>query len=152
DGGATDPVSTQPSPVVQPVRETPRPAFYGVRVKTDFERREVFKYLNELALFKNQWQLKTASATDYARLVEEKFRPILLELQEEIIREGWLQPRAVYGYFPCQSEANDVIIYAPEAATAKVVPREIQRISFPQQSEGRRLCIADFFAARASGR
>jgi 5-methyltetrahydrofolate--homocysteine methyltransferase len=154
DGETAEGVSTQPSPVVLPVPEIPRPAFYGVRVKTDFDLREVFKYLNELALFKNQWQLKTASATDYARLVEEKFRPILLELEQEIIRDGWLQPGAVYGYFPCQSEGNDVIIYGPEAvaSTTEANSREIQRITFPRQREGRKLCIADFFASRASGR
>ena len=154
DGEGAEAVSTEPSPVVLPVEEIPRPAFYGVRAKTDFDLREVFKYLNELALFKNQWQLKTASASDYARLVEEKFRPILLELEQEIIRDGWLQPRAVYGYFPCQSEGNDVIIYEPEAgaSAAERKSREIQRISFPRQREGRKLCIADFFASRASGR
>ena len=69
---------------------------------------EVFAYVNELALFKNQWQLKTASATDYQRLVEEKFRPILKELGREVIREGWFESKAVYGYFACQSDGNDV--------------------------------------------
>ena len=57
--------------------EHPDPPFWGTRVKRDFDLRELFQYINETALFKNQWQLKTASQQDYARLVEEKFRPIL---------------------------------------------------------------------------
>ena len=140
-------VSTTPSPVVQPLTEIPKPAFWGVRTRTDFDLREVFDYINELALFKNQWQLKTASATDYARLVEEKFKPILRDLKEEVIREGWFQPKAVYGFFPCQSDGNDVIIYDPKEQS-----RELLRFTFPRQREGRRLCIADFFASRSSGR
>ena len=55
------------------------PPFWGVRVRKDFDLREVFQYINETALFKNQWQLKTASQEDYLRLVEEKYRPDLEE-------------------------------------------------------------------------
>jgi len=140
-------VSTTPSSVVNPLEQLPAPAFYGVCTRKDFDLRTIFDYVNELALFKNQWQLKTASATDYQRLVEEKFRPILKDLQDEVIREGWFEPKAVYGYFACQSDGNDVILYdSPERGG------EIQRFSFPRQREGRKLCIADFLAARSSGR
>ena len=137
--------------------EIPEPPFYGVRVKKDFDLREVFSYINETALFKNQWQLKTASQSDYARLVEEKYRPILRDLQEEVIRQGWFQPQAVYGWFPCQSEGNDVVIYDPAGfsragAAAPHEFREVQRFTFPRQKEGRKLSIADFFAPRDSGR
>jgi 5-methyltetrahydrofolate--homocysteine methyltransferase len=156
--------------------EIPEPPFYGVRVKKDFDLREVFSYINETALFKNQWQLKTASQSDYARLVEEKYRPILRDLEDEVIRQGWFQPQAVYGWFPCQSEGNDVIIYDPETLgqespvkghgfsradttqnnSGALAPqgklREIQRFTFPRQKEGRKLCISDFFAPRNSGR
>jgi len=132
---------------VQPLVELPKPQLYGVRARKDFDLKEVFQYVNELALFKNQWQLKTASASDYSRLVEEKYRPIFLELQDEVIREGWFEPKAVYGYFACQSDGNDVILYEPPEGE-----REIQRFTFPRQREGRKLCIADFFASRASGR
>ena len=70
------------------VDEIPVPPFFGVRTRRDFDLNELYKYINETALFKNQWQLKTASATDYLRLVEEKFRPILKELEQEVIANG----------------------------------------------------------------
>ena len=149
-------VATRSTAVAEMV-EIPQPPFYGVRVKKDFDLREVFSYINETALFKNQWQLKTASQSDYARLVEEKYRPILRELQDEVIHQGWFQPQAVYGWFPCQSEGNDVVIYDPAGSPRAGAPaphesREIQRFTFPRQKEGRRLCIADFFAPRDSSR
>jgi 5-methyltetrahydrofolate--homocysteine methyltransferase len=135
------------SPVVTPLTELPRAPFYGTRVLKDFHLQEIFPFVNEIALFKNQWQLKTASASDYQRLVKEKFKPIFLELQKEVIAHRWFEPKVVYGWYACQSDGNDVILYDnPDAK------REVQRFTFPRQREGRKLCIADFFASRASGK
>jgi 5-methyltetrahydrofolate--homocysteine methyltransferase len=169
-GGQGEAVATRSTAVAEMV-EIPKPPFYGVRVKKDFDLREVFSYINETALFKNQWQLKTASQVDYARLVEEKYRLILHELQDNVTRQGWFQPQVVYGWFPCHSEGNDVIVYDPKALgkghgfrradkpaknsralAPEGTPHEIQRFTFPRQKEGRKLSIADFFASRDSGR
>jgi 5-methyltetrahydrofolate--homocysteine methyltransferase len=140
------PVSTERSPVVGPAPNIPVPPFYGVRVRKDFDLNELFNYINHTALFKNQWQLKTASQSDYARLVEEKYKPVLAELQKETAASGWLEPKVVYGYFACQSEGNDVVVYdSPESK------KEIQRFTFPRQREGRKLSIADFFLPKDSG-
>jgi 5-methyltetrahydrofolate--homocysteine methyltransferase len=131
--------------------DIPTPPFWGRRVRTDYSLDEIFPFVNEIALFKNQWQLKTASATDYARLVEEKYRPVLRELELEVKQNGWFHPKSVRGYYPAQSDGNDVIIYAPESISAGS-PREIERIAFPRQREGRKLSIADFFLPRSCGR
>src|SRR5437016_2538427 len=155
-GGAS--VSTERSAVVQPASNIPVPPFYGVRVRKDFDLNELFAYINETALFKNQWQLKTASQEDYLRLVEEKYRPIKKGLEEEVVASGLFEPRVVYGYFPAQSEGNDLIVYTPESAGRALDSRrdagatELVRFRFPRQREGRRLCISDFFASKASGK
>jgi 5-methyltetrahydrofolate--homocysteine methyltransferase len=143
---ASMPMPTQRSKAVGPAPNIPKPPFWGARVKKDFNLREVFKYINETALFKNQWQLKTASQEDYLRLVEEKFRTILNESQDEVMEKGWYAPQAVYGYFPAQSDGNDVIVYEPNESG-----KELLRFTFPRQREGRGLCIADFFAPKSSG-
>src|SRR5271167_4864749 len=115
----------------------------GTRVlkPADFDLREVFQYINETALFKNQWQLKTASQEDYARLFETKYRPILKDLEEEAIAGGWLEPKVVYGYFGAQGEGNDVIVYnLPEGwKQGDAIPAETLRFTFPRQREGRGL-------------
>jgi 5-methyltetrahydrofolate--homocysteine methyltransferase len=126
-------------------------------VKRDYDLREVFRYINETALFKNQWQLKTASQQDYLRLVEEKFRPILKQLQAEVAQSDLFDPKVVYGYFPTQSEGNDVIVYDAAARSGAggnghSSGRELLRFSFPRQKEGRKLSIADFFAPKSSGK
>ncbi|MDR5726650.1 MAG: methionine synthase [Terriglobia bacterium] len=150
--GPQPPVSTKRSHVIQDAPDIPQPPFYGVRVKKDFSLDTVFKYINETALFKNQWQLKTASATDYVRLVNEKYRPILHEMITEAKQTGWLEPKVVYGYFPCNSDGNDVVVYTPEATRPGNTKQEQLRISFPRQREGRQLSIADFFLPKESER
>ena len=141
------PVFAERSPVVGDAPNIPQPPFWGVRVKKDYDLRELFRYINDTALFKNQWQLKTASQEDYARLVEEKFRPIRKQLEDEIISSGLFEPRVVWGYFPAQGEGNDVVVFDPGDHK-----RELLRFTFPRQKEGRKLCISDFFAPRSSGK
>ena len=128
------------SPVVQRVKSIPQPAFWGPRVFRNYNLGDVFPYLNETALFKNQWQLKTAAQADYLRMVEEKYRPILKDLQREVMNAGWFEPKTVIGFYPCASEGEDLIIYDPDNAD-----RELERITFPRQPHGRRLSIADYF-------
>jgi len=162
-------VAAEPAPARPKRVEIPRPPFLGARVEKDFDLTQLFDYINETALFKNQWQLKTASAEDYSRLVKEKFRPILDELKREVLAAGWFEPKAVYGYFLCQADGNDLVIYEPRpseghdfsraekqvsdsrASAAEGRLTEIQRFTFPRQREGRRLAIPDYFAERGSG-
>ncbi|MGA9967664.1 MAG: methionine synthase [Terriglobales bacterium] len=163
----TGPVFAERSAVVSDAPSIPTPPFWGVRVRKDFELREVFQYINDTALFKNQWQLKTASQEDYVRLVGQKFRPIKLQLQEEIIASGIFEPKVVYGYFPAQADGNDVVVYESESKPdnhpsasrragsgheGSQRKAELLRFTFPRQREGRKLCISDFFAPKSSGK
>ncbi len=123
----------------------------------DFDLRRAVSYINETALFKNQWQLKTASQEDYLRLVEEKFRPMLTELEQEVIAKGWFEPQGGVRIFPVRrAEGNDGDRLRPGSmASGTARSAELLRFNFPRQREGRRLSIADFFSptsSRADGR
>jgi 5-methyltetrahydrofolate--homocysteine methyltransferase len=133
------------SPVVERLTMIPTPAFWGARVFKNYKLDEIFPYLNETALFKNQWQLKTAAQADYLRLVEEKYRPILLDLQEEVKAAGCFEPKSVIGFYPCAGDGNELVVFDPDNPT-----RELERITFPRQLQGRRLSIADFFEPLSS--
>jgi 5-methyltetrahydrofolate--homocysteine methyltransferase len=133
------------SPVVERIAAIPQPAFWGARVFKSYKLDDIFPYLNETALFKNQWQLKTAAQGDYLRLIEEKYRPILLDLQNEVLTSGWFDPKSVIGFYPCSADGNELVIFDPEDPA-----RELERISFPRQAQGRRLSIADFFEPLSS--
>jgi 5-methyltetrahydrofolate--homocysteine methyltransferase len=126
----------------------PRAPFYGSRVVEDIPLSDVFAFVNETALFKGQWQFKQGRTPpdQYQALVRDKVRPIYEKLQERSNREQLLTPRVVYGYFPCQSLGNDLIIYGDDEKTERL------RFTFPRQPSGKNLCLADFFAARESDR
>ena len=130
--------------------EVPIPAapFFGSRVVDDIALDEVFAFVNETALFKGQWQFKQGrtSAEDYEVLVRETVKPIYEELKQRSERERLLTPRVVYGYFPCQSAGNDLVILNEDQKTERL------RFTFPRQPSGKHLCLADFFAAQDSGR
>ncbi|HEX8708013.1 MAG TPA: methionine synthase [Pyrinomonadaceae bacterium] len=144
---AGDTTHTQRSDVRSDV-PIPRAPFYGSRVVADIPLDEVFAFVNETALFKGQWQFKQGrkSAEEYRQLVAEHVRPTYEKLKERSKRERLLTPRVVYGYFPCQSSGNDLIVYRDDEKT------ERQRFTFPRQPAGKRLCLADYFASTDSGR
>ena len=124
----------------------PQPPFFGSRVVDDISLDEVFPFVNETALFKGQWQFKQGrtSPEDYQSLVTNKVRPVYEELKERSKREQLLVPKVVYGYFQCQSDGNDLIVF-DESQNERV------RFTFPRQPSGKHLCLADFFASRNSG-
>jgi 5-methyltetrahydrofolate--homocysteine methyltransferase len=133
---------------INPGAPIPRAPFYGSRVVDEIPLDDVFAFVNETALFKGQWQFKQGrkSAEEYQKLVAEHVRPTYELLKERSKREGLLTPRVVYGYFPCQSSGNDLIIYEEDEKTERM------RFTFPRQPEGKRLCLADYFASTDSGR
>ncbi|MFN7254019.1 MAG: methionine synthase [Microcystis sp.] len=136
----------------------PTPPFWGTKILTAAEIpiEEVFWYLDLQALFVGQWQFrkpKSQSKQEYDQFLQEKVHPILAAWKEKIVKENLLNPTLIYGYFPCQSSGNSLLIYDPESIQAGEKPENLQPIAifeFPRQKSGRRLCIADFFAPQES--
>ncbi|MCA2814803.1 MAG: methionine synthase [Microcystis sp. M090S1] len=137
----------------------PTPPFWGTKILTAAEIpiEEVFWYLDLQALFVGQWQFrkpKSQSKQEYDQFLQEKVHPILAAWKEKIVKENLLNPTLIYGYFPCQSSGNSLLIYDPESIEAGEKPENLQPIAifeFPRQKSARRLCIADFFAPQESG-
>jgi 5-methyltetrahydrofolate--homocysteine methyltransferase len=125
----------------------PRPPFFGSRVVESVWLDAVLPYLNESFLFKFQWQFRQGDMprAEYERFVDREVRPVYRELVARVRKLGVLKPRAVYGFYPCQSDGDDVILYAPDAS------RVLHRFRFPRQRKGKGLCIADFFRSVSSG-
>ena len=126
----------------------PRPPFWGSKVVDPVPLEDVFAYVNEVALVRGQWQVRKGKLTEeaYRAILEEKIHPVLKKLRQQCIIEKLLQPKVVYGYFPCQSEGDDLIILQDDQKT------ERGRFTFPRQTGDRYLCLADYFAPRSSGR
>ena len=128
--------------------EIPKAPFFGSRIIKGLPIADYLGMLDERALFVGQWGLKGARG-EYEKMVEEEGRPRLRALLNEVASKGWLEAAVVYGYFPCVSEGNDLIILHHEGPLAG---SERMRFTFPRQRRDRRLCISDFFASRDSGK
>jgi 5-methyltetrahydrofolate--homocysteine methyltransferase len=126
----------------------PKPPFFGSRVIKGIQLSDYAGMLDERALFVGQWGLK-GNRGEYESMVEEEGRPRLRALINEVQSKGWLNAAVVYGYFPCYSEGNDLVILHHDGENKGT---ERTRFTFPRQSRDRRLCISDFFASKESGK
>ena len=130
--------------------DTPVPGapFFGSRIIEGVKPDELYPFINLVALYRGQWQMKKGKMTDeqYAHHMEDHADPVLARLKERSRAEDILDPKLVYGYWPCNSDGDDVIIYHPEEHD-----REIERFTFPRQEGKKRLCLADFFRSVDSG-
>ncbi|MEX1006986.1 MAG: methionine synthase [Acidimicrobiia bacterium] len=123
------------------------PPFVGSRVAKGMPLDDIAAYLNETGLFRNQWQFrpdKSIAETDAD--FKERLRATLRAELDIAKAEGWLVPAVVWGYFPVNSEGNDLVVWADDDRRT-----ERLRFTFPRQRDERRLCIADFFRSVASG-
>ena len=104
--------------------------------------------INPVALFRGQWQFKKGPQSDaeYQAMLEDKVYPIFEDLKVRLRDEKILEPKLVYGYWPCQSDGDDLRIYDPNDHD-----KVIEKFTFPRQDGKKQLCISDFFRSVESG-
>ncbi|MEI7556026.1 methionine synthase [Candidatus Chlorohelix sp.] len=135
--------SVRPSGV-EDLKQLPEPPFWGYCTLKQLPLEQLFDLLDKNTLFRLHWgggSSKKKLEGGYDALVKDEFEPLLAELRESAEREGFLAPKAIYGYFPCHAEGEEVVIYDPENKQ-----HELTRFSFPRQPGGEKLCLADYFA------
>jgi len=137
-------------PQVAPAPRLPRAPSWGPRVVHQMPLEAVFECLPKNELFRLSWGAKNTHGGDWEKLQGE-FEARLEQMQRQAIQDGWLQPRGVYGYWPAQSEGNDLIVYEPGSVGAGS-PQELTRFQFPRQPGDTRLSLADYFAPVGSGK
>jgi 5-methyltetrahydrofolate--homocysteine methyltransferase len=121
------------------------PPFVGSRVVKGIGIDEIAGWINETALFRNQWQYRPENGESDEDF-KARIRPVLREQLATAKAEGWLVPQVVYGYFPANADGDDLVIWTDESRTT-----ERCRFSYPRQHEEPWLCIADFFRTVSSG-
>ncbi len=127
------------SPEVEPDNPVFSPPFLGSRIAKGIPLDSVRAYLNETALFRNQWGHRP-NPGEKDEEFKERVRAELRSRLDEAKSGNVLVPQVVWGYFAAGSDGEDLIVFSD--ATRKA---ELTRFRFPRQREHPYLCIADFF-------
>jgi 5-methyltetrahydrofolate--homocysteine methyltransferase len=130
------------------------PRFLGTRVLDDLPLRDLLRYIDWMPFF-NAWEF---SGTFPAILDDPAKGPAARQLWEDaqrmleqLVRERWLQARAVIGFFPASSVDEDIEVYA-DPGRVKVACRLHHLRQQKSRAEGQpQLCLADFVAPAGSG-
>ncbi len=146
--GGSSAVATATRPTVSADIAIPTAPFFGSRVIDSVDLDQVYPFINKVALFRGQWQLKKGkkSDTEYQQQIEDEVEPLFDKLKKQLKGDGILQPKVVYGYYPCNSDGDDLVVYDTDDHD-----KEIERFSFPRQTGRKHLCISDFFRPTGSG-
>ena len=133
------------SPEVATDNHVYTPPFIGSKVVKGIGIDEIAAYINETALFRNQWQFRP-EAGESDDDFKDRIRPILREQLATAKATGVLVPQVVYGYFPVNGDGDDLVVWTDDSRTT-----ERARFRYPRQHEEPFLCIADFFRSVESG-
>jgi len=120
-----------------------RPPFAGTRVVRGISLDEIAGYLNETALFRNQWGFRPERGENDLAF-KDRVRAVLRSQLDAARTAGVLRPQVVYGYFCANGDGDDLVIWKDSTRTA-----EWARLSFPRQAAEPWLCIADYFRPAA---
>ncbi len=134
----------------------PRPPFWGARVLERIELKAALAYLNETMLFQVQWgfRKKRRAADEWRAYVDREIRPIYRQLVERCQREEILQPQAIYGYWPCNADGDDLLIFEPpptELDRPELHGEALVRFRFPRQRKHPYWCLSDFWRPAQAG-
>ncbi len=139
---------TPPKSNISREEPVPQPPFWGRRVVEHIDPRAALAYLNENMIFQVQWGFRKSrrSVQEYARFINDEVRPILRRLLEQCERENILQLKAIYGFWPAQSDGDSLIIYDPDDRDRQLVTFEFPRMGKPPY-----WCLSDFWRPVSSG-
>ena len=120
----------------------PEPPFWGVQeVPVDLD--EVLPHLDLHVLFKLHWGGRGVKGEEWDRLLREDFEPRLERMWRE---QDYLHPQALLGFWPCNADGNEIVLFDPEDPD-----REVERLVTPRQPRHDRIALADFYRPLESG-
>ena len=148
ESAATAVIDPQTRSAVTQDHVVPVPPFWGNRLVESLPLSEIFPFINTAALFRGQWGFRRGrrSKAEFIQSIEEEALPVFQRLQKSFVEDAVLEPKLIYGWYPCGSDGDSLVIFDPEDHD-----QEIERFEFPRQHGRRNLCISDFFRDIESG-
>jgi 5-methyltetrahydrofolate--homocysteine methyltransferase len=125
----------------------PNPPDLLSHVLLDYDLERIFPYINPQMLYVRHLGFKgrfrealEAENPDALRL-----RDSVRRVEDAMLARADIQAKAVFRFFPCQSDGQTLLIYGPDGSTV------LERFYFGRQSQREGLCLADYISPRDSG-
>ncbi len=104
---------------------SPAQGAWFAREKIEIDIKDFASKIDKKALFSLNWRYggsakQQRQGTDAAELEE-----LFLKWIESASAGGWVEPKGVYGLYPCQADGDEIVVYNPED-----INREIARLHF----------------------
>ncbi|HEY9204264.1 MAG TPA: vitamin B12 dependent-methionine synthase activation domain-containing protein, partial [Sulfurimonas sp.] len=140
--------------------EVPTPPFWGRReLKLTPQQIEMaFEWINHKLLFKSRWGYSSKGMTKeaYQKQLDDVVWPAYERLKAQFLDEKLFEPTIIYGYWPCRSDDNTLLIfdesegYNSESEINReplyeVIGRAKEKFTFPRQSKQPHRALSDFF-------
>ena len=122
--------------------DVPNPPDLRLHVLKEYDLDEIFPYINPQMLyvrhlgFKGRFADALASGDPSAIELRESVKRV----EELVLAEPSITAQAVFKFFPCQSDGQDLKIYAADGLTT------LEKFHFGRQSQRDGLCLADYAA------
>ncbi|OGT60067.1 MAG: methionine synthase [Gammaproteobacteria bacterium RIFCSPHIGHO2_12_FULL_45_12] len=131
-----------------------RPSFLGIKVFDTYPLKMIEKFIDWTPFF-STWELggrfpdilEDAVVGETATSLFNDAKTML----HQIVSQQWLGAQAVIGFFPANSVADDIQIYADENREQVVATFHMLRQQTRKQKDKANLCLADFIAPKESG-
>jgi len=129
--------------------EVPKVPFFGRKMIRGVDPAEIYPLLNKTTLFRGQWQYKRArmKKEDFDKMIADVVEPVFEDIKKKCREEKTFSLDCVYGYYPCASENDSIILFDPEN-NKKV----IGRFDLTRQKFAGGLCISDFILPKTHGK
>ena len=132
-----------------------KPSFLGIKVIDRFPLDTLVWYIDWTPFFQT-WEM----AGSYPKILDDKMvgieaRKLFDDAQimlKKIISEEWLTAKAVVGFFPANSEGDDVIVYTDETREQKLETLHHLRQQNVKAPGRPNYCLSDFIAPVDSGK
>jgi len=131
------------------------PEFIGVRPLEQVPLEELIPFIDWSPFFMS-WELRGKYPVIFHDpVVGEEARKLhadALTMLDEIVRTDALVARGVYGFFPANSEGDDIVLFTDETRTTELGRVHTLRQQWERKGQGAFHALADFVAPRDSGR
>ena len=128
---------------IEILQNIPQPPFTGRKI-IGTEPADFLHLLNQQILFRGRWGYKRGKSSDeqYQELLDKTVLPEFNAIRERVINEKLLQPKIVYGWFPCERDAESLVVNS-----------DAQQYNFPlpRQQREPNISLVDYFRNSEQG-